>query len=83
MPRTFRTLLALVVRAVTRPGDRFVGEAGRRILAVVTFVLIGGAVFVGAPREERFVLAVDSEPVGWTAPHGGALDWWGGPVLAG
>lgn len=36
-----------------------------------------------APDAERFVLAVDGEPVGWTAPHGGALDWWGGPVLAG
>lgn len=64
MPKTFRTLSSLIVRAVTRPGDRFVGEAGRRILAAATFALVGGAVFVGSLRGERFVLAVTA---GWGA----------------
>jgi len=29
----------------------------------------------GAPPRGRFLLSVNGEPVGWTDPHGAALDW--------
>ena len=28
-----------------------------------------------APNEARFLLAQDGEPVAYTAPHGGRIDW--------
>lgn len=28
-----------------------------------------------APEESRFVLALDGEPLAYTAPHGGSIDW--------
>lgn len=59
-----RTLLSLITRAVTRPGDRFVGEAGRRIIAATVFVLISGVVLASSPPQERFGLAITA---GWGA----------------
>lgn len=64
MPKTFRTLLSLAARAVTRPGDRFVGETGRRIISSLVFVLVGWGVFFLLPPGGRFGLAATA---GWVA----------------
>ena len=64
MPKTFRTLLSLAVRAVTRPGDRFVGEAGRRIISSLVFVLVGWGAFFLLPPGGRVGLAATA---GWVA----------------
>jgi hypothetical protein len=30
-----------------------------------------------SPSPERFLMAIDGEPVAWTGPHGQSLDWFG------
>ncbi len=62
--KTLLTLLSLSTRAIMRPDDRFVGEAGRRIVAAMVFIVVMGVVFALSSPGKRFELAVTA---GWGA----------------
>ena len=62
--RSLRTLSSLIARAVTQPGDRFVGEAGRRVVAAIVFVFVAGLIITFSSSNERLELAITA---GWGA----------------
>jgi len=61
---TLRTLLSLAYRAVTHPENRFLGEAGRRVLSFGVFVIVGLTVLSFASAGARLELAATT---GWVA----------------
>lgn len=70
MPKTTRTLktvatlLSLTFRAAARPEDPFLGEAGRRLLSLLAFLVVGGISCLVLPPAGRVLLALT---VGWNA----------------
>lgn len=64
MLKSARNLIMLALRAALRPGDRFLGEAGRRLLSVLVFVVVGGGTYLLAPPEDHVLLALTA---GWNA----------------
>jgi uncharacterized membrane protein len=66
--KTVATLLSLTFRAAARPEDPFLGEAGRRLLSLLAFLVVGGISYLVShlvsPPAGRFLLALT---VGWNA----------------
>lgn len=67
LPAARRSAFVALVRSLP---VRWVSQEGPGVFTEIT-------VPARPVDDERFLLAVDGQPVAWTEPHGGALEWFG------